>query len=110
METTLAVIPTNWKYLLLSSSAGPMIHWMNSPEVRICLSKQTFLFRQLFFIGFHLNLCIGTVMMIVIIMKMMTMMMIMITSRRNPHICNILREDGNDYEDDDDDDAGYYEQ
>ena len=32
METTLAVIPINWKYLSVSFSAGPMIHWMNSPE------------------------------------------------------------------------------
>ena len=32
METTLAVIPTNWTILSVSFSAGPMIHWMNSPE------------------------------------------------------------------------------
>ena len=32
METMLAVIPTNWTILSVSFSAGPMIHWMNSPE------------------------------------------------------------------------------
>ena len=34
METMLAVIPTNWKILSVSFSAGPMIHWMNSPELK----------------------------------------------------------------------------
>ena len=34
METTLAVTPTNWKYLSISFSAGPRMNWIKSPECK----------------------------------------------------------------------------
>ena len=72
METMLAVIPTNWKYRSVSFSAGPMIHWMNSPKGKGGHFENIFSILNTSLIG---SLCIDIVMMMrVIIMTMMMMM------------------------------------
>ena len=85
MDTTLAVIPRNWTILSLSSSAGPMIHWMNSPEGN----------------HFHFYLITSLIGSLHIMMMMVIITTMMIDNNRNDNI----GDDGDEENDDDDDGA-----